>query len=73
MVRLLCLKARLHLLQDGGQQQRQGLERRLVCGSHDSLAGCRQNLTHGFSHHSTGKLRHPEPGFRTAQHFVNAG
>jgi hypothetical protein len=32
MVCLLCLQARLHLLQDGGQQQRQRLERRLVCG-----------------------------------------
>ena len=32
MVRLLCLQARLHLLQDGGKLQRQGLERRLVCG-----------------------------------------
>src|SRR4029453_9961188 len=73
MVRLLGLKARLHLLQESGQQQRQGLERRLVCGSHDGLAGCRQNLTHGFSHHSTGKLRHPELGFRAAQHFFNAG
>src|SRR4030095_10935495 len=73
MVRLLCLQARLHLLQDSGEQQRQGLARRLVCGLQNGLAGCRQDLAHGFSHHSAGELRHPELGFRTAEHFINAG
>ena len=58
MVCLLCLKARLHLLQDGGKQQRQGLERRRVCGLQDGLAGCRQT-SRRFSHHSAGALRHP--------------